>query len=111
MPRVAAQAVIHSHPGLLDPTMQEGFDVAEGWPSIHMIVVGQSTIPVLGTNTRGTEPPGQVGTSAFWNPNYFYPSAQSYLWVMNEAAILESLAPIDITGQGRGCLSSSSVPT
>ena len=97
VPEVAAQAVIHVHPGWLDSATQEGFDVAEGWPYDENDCCWETGHDLTGTYTKGTEPEGQAGESAFWNPNYFYPSDHSSLWVMYAGATLESLVPIEIT--------------
>lgn len=98
VPEVAAQAVIHVHPGWLDSATQEGFDVAEGWPYDENDCCWQvGQYPLMGTYTKGTEPPGQVGESAFWNPNHLYPDDHSLMWVMYAGATLESLVPIEIT--------------
>ncbi len=95
LPEATAQAVIHAHPGWL--TTGEGFDVASGWPEGEGDCcwgVGQA---LIGDYTTGTEPDGQVGQSAFWNPNQMYPGDHSYLWVMGEGATLETLYPIPVT--------------
>jgi hypothetical protein len=98
VPELAAQVVIHSHPGWLDSTTQEGFDVADGWPlDENDCCWGVGQYDLEGFYTRGIEPEGQEGQSAFWNPNYTYPTGHSYLWVMNEGAIIETVDPIDIT--------------
>jgi hypothetical protein len=97
VPEVAAQAVIHVHPGWLDSATQEGFDVTEGWPSGGNDCCWEVGHSLTGTFTKGTEPPGQVGESAFWNPNDLENPDHPYLWMMYEGAVLESLYPIDIT--------------
>jgi hypothetical protein len=102
VPEVAAQAVIHVHPGWLDSATQEGFDVAEGWPYDENDCcwpLGQYDL--MGTYTKGTEPPGMVGDSAFWNPNHLYPEEHSLLWMMGPegGAILESIVPIEINAE------------
>ena len=89
--------MIHSHSGWLDSTTQEGFDIADEWPlddNDCCWEVGQYLLE--GKYTRGKEPDGQEGHSAFWNPMSEWPSDPSYLWVMNEGAIIETLKPIDI---------------
>jgi hypothetical protein len=102
VPEVAAQAVIHVHPGWLDSATQEGFDVAEGWPYDENDCCWQvGQYDLIGTYTKGTEPPGQVGESAFWNSNHLYPEEHSLLWMMGleGGAILESIVPIEINAE------------
>jgi hypothetical protein len=85
VPEVVAQAEIHVHPGWLDSATQEGFDVADGWPT-DPTFPWPSTITPEGYYTFGVNSPdSDPNYDDFWN---YAPPSQ--LWILNLGAYLES---------------------
>ena len=96
VPEVAAQALIHSHPGWLDSATQEGFDVAEEWPADYECCWPRDH-PTAGSCTFGVNNPvsNPYDMSDFWNPSLLY--EPSSLWIFNEGAYLQSTCAEDVT--------------